>query len=436
MEDLSPRPGDLEPIETASRDEITALQLERLKWSLGHAYDNSPFYRASFDRHGVHPSELKSLSDLAKFPLTTKADLRDTYPFGMFAVPREKVARVHASSGTTGKPTVVGYTQKDIDTWASVVARSIRASGGRAGDIVHVSYGYGLFTGGLGAHYGAEKLGCTVIPVSGGMTERQISLMVDLKPRIIMVTPSYMLSILDEFRRQGIDPRKSSLAVGIFGAEPWTNAMREEIEAAFDMHAVDIYGLSEVMGPGVANECVETKDWLHVWEDHFYPEIIDPETGQPVPDGQPGELVCTSLTKDARPIIRYRPRDLTRLLPGTARSMRRIEKITGRSDDMMILRGVNIFPTQIEEQILKCRGLAPHFQIELTRTGRMDDMTVHVECAAEAAGETVRDASARELAHHIKSVVGVSTKIAIRDPGSIPRSEGKARRVVDNRPKE
>ncbi len=436
MEDLSPRPGDLEPIETASRDEITALQLERLKWSLGHAYDNSPFYRARFDAHGVHPSDLKSLSDLAKFPLTTKADLRDTYPFGMFAVPREKVVRVHASSGTTGKPTVVGYTQKDIDTWASVVARSIRAAGGRPGDIAHVSYGYGLFTGGLGAHYGAEKLGCTVIPVSGGMTERQISLMVDLKPRIIMVTPSYMLSILDEFRRQGLDPRKSSLAVGIFGAEPWTNSMREEIEQAFDMHAVDIYGLSEVIGPGVANECVETKDGLHVWEDHFYPEIIDPETGQPVADGEPGELVFTSLTKEALPIIRYRTRDLTRLMPGTARSMRRIEKITGRSDDMMILRGVNVFPTQIEEQILKCRGLAPHFQIELTRTGRMDDMTVHVECAPEAADDATRAASARELAHHIKSVVGVSTKIAIRDPGSIPRSEGKAKRVVDNRPKD
>ncbi|MCO5156845.1 MAG: phenylacetate--CoA ligase [Aquamicrobium sp.] len=436
MEDLSPRPGDLEPIETASRDEITALQLERLKWSLGHAYDNSPFYRARFDAHGVHPSDLKSLSDLAKFPLTTKADLRETYPFGMFAVPREKVARVHASSGTTGKPTVVGYTQKDIDTWATVVARSIRAAGGRPGDIVHVSYGYGLFTGGLGAHYGAEKLGCTVIPVSGGMTERQISLMVDLKPRIIMVTPSYMLSILDEFRRQGLDPRKSSLAVGIFGAEPWTNSMREEIEAAFDMHAVDIYGLSEVMGPGVANECVETKDGLHVWEDHFYPEIIDPETGEPVADGEPGELVFTSLTKEALPIIRYRTRDLTRLMPGTARSMRRIEKITGRSDDMMILRGVNVFPTQIEEQILKCRGLAPHFQIELTRTGRMDDMTVHVECAPDAADDATRAASARELAHHIKSVVGVSTKIAIRDPGSVPRSEGKAKRVVDNRPKD
>ena len=436
MEDLSPRPGDLEPIETASRDEIAALQLERLKWSLGHAYDNSPFYRASFDAHGVHPSELKSLSDLARFPLTTKAELRDTYPFGMFAVPREKVVRVHASSGTTGKPTVVGYTQRDIDTWATVVARSIRASGGRPGDIVHVSYGYGLFTGGLGAHYGAEKLGCTVIPVSGGMTERQISLMVDLKPRIIMVTPSYMLSILDEFRRKGLDPRESSLAVGIFGAEPWTNAMREEIETAFDVHAVDIYGLSEVMGPGVANECVETKDGLHVWEDHFYPEIIDPETGQPVPDGQPGELVFTSLTKEALPIIRYRTRDLTRLLPGTARSMRRIEKITGRSDDMIILRGVNIFPTQIEEQILKCRGLAPHFQIELTRTGRMDDMTIHVECAPDAADDAARAASARELAHHIKSVVGVSTRIAMRDPGSVPRSEGKARRVVDNRPKE
>lgn len=395
MEDLSPRPGDLEAIETASRDEISALQLERMTWSLTHAYENSPFYRQRFDEAGVHPSDLKTLADLAKFPFTTKKDLRDTYPFGMFAVPREKLARIHASSGTTGKPTVVGYTQKDIDIWASVVARSIRASGGRAGDIAHIAYGYGLFTGGLGAHYGAEKLGCTVVPISGGMTERQVTLMQDFKPRIIMVTPSYMLSILDEFRRQGIDPRESSLAVGIFGAEPWTNAMREEIEQAFDMHAVDIYGLSEVMGPGVANECVETKDGLHIWEDHFYPEIIDPETGAVLPDGEIGELVFTTLTKEGLPIIRYRTRDLTRLLPGTARSMRRMEKVTGRSDDMMILRGVNVFPTQIEEQILKCRGLAPHFQIELTRAGRMDNMTVHVECTLEAADEASRAGSSR-----------------------------------------
>ncbi|MDQ0471679.1 phenylacetate--CoA ligase PaaK [Labrys wisconsinensis] len=436
MEDLSPRPGDLETIETASRDEISAVQLKRMQWSLTHAYENSPFYRRHFDEAGSHPSDLRSLSDLAKFPFTTKKDLRDTYPFGMFAVPREKLARIHASSGTTGKPTVVGYTREDVDTWASVVARSIRASGGRAGDIVHVAYGYGLFTGGLGAHYGAEKLGCTVVPISGGMTERQVALMQDFKPRIIMVTPSYMLSILDEFRRQGVDPSESSLAVGIFGAEPWTNAMRQEIEHAFDMHAVDIYGLSEVMGPGVASECVETKDGLHVWEDHFYPEIVSPETGEVLPDGEIGELVFTTLTKQGLPIIRYRTRDLTRLLPGTARSMRRMEKITGRSDDMMILRGVNVFPTQIEEQILKCRGLAPHFQIELTRSGRMDDMTVHVECTLNSTDQGSRSGSAKELAHHIKSIVGVSTKIVVHNPGGVARSEGKAKRVVDNRPKE
>ena len=358
MEDLLTRPEGLDPIETASRDEIAATQLERMKWSLRHSYENSSFYRKRFDDHGVHPDHLRTLADLAKFPFTTKSDLRETYPFGMFAVPREKLVRIHGSSGTTGKPTVVGYTRRDIDTWADVVARSIRAAGGRPGDIVHVAYGYGLFTGGLGAHYGAERLGCTVVPISGGMTERQVTLMNDFKPRIIMVTPSYMLSILDEFRRQGLDPRQSSLQVGIFGAEPWTNAMRQEIEQAFDMHAVDIYGLSEVMGPGVASECVETKDGLHIWEDHFYPEIIDPVTGAVLPDGELGELVFTTLTKEGLPMIRYRTRDLTRLLPGTARSMRRMEKITGRSDDMIILRGVNVFPTQIEEQILKCRGLA------------------------------------------------------------------------------
>jgi phenylacetate-CoA ligase len=435
MEDLAPRPGDLEPIEIASRDEIAGLQLKRLKSTLAHAYANSPHYRAKFDSAGVHPDDLKTLGDLAKFPFTVKKDLRDTYPFGMFAVPRERLVRIHASSGTTGKPTVVGYTRNDIDVWASVVARSIRASGGRPGDICHIAYGYGLFTGGLGAHYGAEKLGCTVVPISGGMTERQVTLIQDFKPRIIMVTPSYMLSILDEYRRLGLDPRESSLVVGIFGAEPWTNAMRQEIEKDFDMHAVDIYGLSEVMGPGVANECVETKDGLHVWEDHFYPEIINPETGDVLPDGELGELVFTSLTKEALPIIRYRTRDLTRLLPGTARSMRRIEKITGRSDDMMILRGVNVFPTQIEEQILKCGGLAPHFQIELTRSGRMDDMMVHVEALPHAAGEAERAASAKELAHHIKSVVGVSTKIKVGDPDSVERSAGKAKRIVDNRPK-
>jgi phenylacetate-CoA ligase len=435
MEDLSPRPGDLDPIEIASRDEISALQLTRLKTTFDHAYRNSPHYKVKFDKAGLHPDDLKTLSDLSKFPFTVKKDLRDAYPFGMFAAPREKIARIHASSGTTGKPTVVGYTQNDIAMWADCVARSIRAAGGRAGDICHIAYGYGLFTGGLGAHYGAEKLGCTVIPISGGMTERQVTLIEDFKPRIIMVTPSYMLSILDEFRRQGVDPRRSSLAIGIFGAEPWTNAMREEIERDFDMHAVDIYGLSEVIGPGVASECVETKDGLHVWEDHFYPEIIDPETGAVLPDGELGELVFTSLTKEALPIIRYRTRDLTRLLPGTARTMRRIEKITGRSDDMLILRGVNVFPTQIEEQLLKCAGLAPHFQIEIVRAGRMDDMIIHVEAMPNAADAPARDASARELAHRVKSVVGVTTKVSVGDPDSVERSTGKARRVVDNRSK-
>lgn len=435
MLDLTPDRSILDPIEVASRDEIAALQLKRMKWSLGHAYENVPHYKAAFDAKGVHPDDLKSLSDLSRFPFTTKSDLRDNYPFGLFAVPREKVVRLHGSSGTTGKPTVVGYTTGDIDMWSDLVARSIRASGGRPGDIVHVSYGYGLFTGGLGAHYGAERLGCTVVPVSGGMTERQVSLITDFKPRVIMVTPSYMLSILDEFRRKGVDPRESSLAVGIFGAEPWTNAMRAEIEQAFDMHAVDIYGLSEIMGPGVANECVETKDGLHIWEDHFYPEVIDPVTEEVLPDGEIGELVFTTLSKEALPMVRYRTRDLTRLMPGTARSMRRMEKITGRSDDMIILRGVNVFPTQIEEQILKCAGLAPHFQIELSRTGRMDDMTVHVESTAGAAGEEARAASARELAHHIKSTVGVSARINVQEPGNVVRSEGKAKRVVDNRPK-
>ncbi|MEM5491816.1 phenylacetate--CoA ligase PaaK [Hoeflea sp. AS16] len=433
MLDLTPDRASLDPIETASRDEISALQLKRMKWSLAHAYENVPHYKAAFDEKGVHPDDLKTLADLSKFPFTTKIDLRDNYPFGMFAVPREKVVRVHGSSGTTGKPTVVGYTAGDIDMWSDLVARSIRASGGRRGDIVHVSYGYGLFTGGLGAHYGAERLGCTVVPISGGMTERQVSLITDFKPQVIMVTPSYMLSILDEFRRQGVDPRESSLAVGIFGAEPWTNSMRSEIEQAFDMHAVDIYGLSEIMGPGVANECVETKDGLHIWEDHFYPEVIDPVTGEVLPDGEIGELVFTTLSKEALPMVRYRTRDLTRLLPGTARSMRRMEKITGRSDDMIILRGVNVFPTQIEEQILKCAGLAPHFQIELSTNGRMDDMTVHVECTIERADADARAASGKELAHHIKSVVGVTARINVQEPGNVARSEGKAKRVVDNR---
>ncbi len=436
MKDLRPNKNDLEAIEIASRDEISALQLSRMKWSLAHAYENVPFYRESFDKAGVHPSDLKDLGDLARFPFTVKQDLRDNYPFGMFAVPREQVVRVHASSGTTGKPTVVGYTRNDIDMWASVVARSMRASGTRPGDIVHISYGYGLFTGGLGAHYGAEKLGCTVVPVSGGMTTRQVTLIEDFRASTIMVTPSYMLSILDEYKAQGLDPRKSPLQVGIFGAEPWTNAMREEIEQAFDMHAVDIYGLSEVIGPGVANECVETKDGLHIWEDHFYPEIIDPETGEVLPDGEKGELVFTSLTKEAFPIIRYRTRDLTRLLPGTARSMRRMEKVTGRSDDMIILRGVNVFPTQIEEQILKVEGLSPHFQLVLGREGRMDTLTVNVEVAPGHTDRAERRGSAVELENRIKEVVGVSVKVEVKDIETVARSQGKAVRIVDNRPRD
>lgn len=435
MKDLTPKKEDLDPIEIASRDEIAALQLNRLKWSLKHAYDNVPHYRKAFDEKGVHPYDLNDLSDLRKFPFTTKQDLRANYPFGMFAVPREKVVRIHASSGTTGKPTVVGYTKNDIDVWADCMARSIRASGTRPGDVVHVAYGYGLFTGGLGAHYGAERLGCTVVPVSGGMTARQVTLIEDFSASTIMVTPSYMLSILDEYRAQGLDPRKSSLDVGIFGAEPWTNAMRAEIEEAFDMHAVDIYGLSEVMGPGVANECVETKDGLHVWEDHFYPEVIDPETGKVLPDGEKGELVFTSLTKEAFPVIRYRTRDLTRLLPGTARSMRRMEKITGRSDDMMILRGVNVFPTQIEEQILAIEGLAPHFQIELMRQGRLDEMIVHVEAMAAHAAEAARAANAVQLGSRIKEIVGVTVRVIVAEPGGVARSQGKAVRIVDKRPK-
>ena len=436
MKDLSPRPDDLEAVETASRDEIASVQLERLKWSLRHAYDNVSHYRNAFDKAGVHPDDLKTLSDLAKFPFTSKQDLRDHYPFGMFAVPDDQIVRVHASSGTTGKPTVVGYTRNDVETWSKVVARSIRAAGGRQGMKAHVSYGYGLFTGGLGAHYGAEKLGCTVIPVSGGMTERQVQLIADFKPEIILVTPSYMLSILDEFRHAGLDPRESSLQVGIFGAEPWTNAMRSEIEEAFDMHAVDIYGLSEVIGPGVAQECVETKDGLHIWEDHFYPEVIDPVSGEVLPDGEEGELVFTSLTKEALPVIRYRTRDLTRLLPGTARSMRRMEKITGRSDDMMIIRGINVFPSQIEEQILKCDGLAPHYQIELTRKDRLDRIAVNVEARGDASDPASRDAQARELGHHIKSTIGISAQINVTGPGDVERSVGKAKRIVDNRPKD
>ncbi|WP_151639182.1 phenylacetate--CoA ligase PaaK [Noviherbaspirillum aerium] len=440
MPQRTPSPGDLEHIERASKDELQALQLERLKSSLKHAYQNVPHYRASFDAAGVHPDDLKTLADLAKFPFTNKKDLRDNYPFGMFAVPREKVVRVHASSGTTGKPTVVGYTQADIDTWADLVARSIRAAGGRAGDICHISYGYGLFTGGLGAHYGAERLGCTVIPMSGGQTEKQVQLIQDFKPDIIMVTPSYMLNIIEEFQRQGLDPAECSLKVGIFGAEPWTNAMRTEIEARAGIDAVDIYGLSEVMGPGVASECVESKDGPVIWEDHFYPEIINPDTGEVVADGEEGELVFTSLTKEALPIIRYRTRDLTRLLPPTSRSMRRMDKITGRSDDMLIIRGVNVFPSQIEELILKQPKLAPQYQLVLTRDGHLDKLEVVAELRPELSGQiSVQDTEALcgELQHQIKTYIGVTTRVSILASESIERTlTGKARRVVDKRPKQ
>ena len=424
MKDLSPKPGDLSAIETASRDEIEALQFERMRWSLTHAYTNVPHYKQSFDAAGVHPDDLKSLADLARFPFTVKTDLRSNYPFGLFAVPRSQINRIHASSGTTGQPTVVGYTKADLAMWDEVMERSLRASGLRAGDLLHNAYGYGLFTGGLGVHGGAEKMGLTVVPVSGGMTERQVRLIEDFQATGITVTPSYMLSILDEYRRQGLDPRKSPLEVGIFGAEPWTNAMREEVEQSFDMHAVDIYGLSEVMGPGVSCECVESKDGLHIWEDHFYPEIIDPETGAVLPDGALGELVFTSLSKEAFPIIRYRTRDLTRLLPGTARSMRRMEKVTGRSDDMMILRGVNVFPTQIEEQLMKVPQLAAHFQIELVKKGPMDHMIVHVE-GDSAAGDT--------LATLIKANIGITAEVRAGADNSVARSQGKAVRVIDNR---
>ncbi|MBN3844824.1 phenylacetate--CoA ligase PaaK [Burkholderia sp. Ac-20349] len=427
-------PLPLEPIETASRDELTALQLERLKWSLRHAYDHSPVYRRKFDDAGVHPDDLKTLADLSRFPFTTKSDLRDSYPFGMFAVPQDQISRIHASSGTTGKPTVVGYTAGDIDTWANLVARSIRAAGARRGDKVHVSYGYGLFTGGLGAHYGAERAGLTVIPFGGGQTEKQVQLIQDFRPDIIMVTPSYMLSIADEIERQGLDPVQSSLRIGIFGAEPWTNDMRVAIEKRMGIDAVDIYGLSEVMGPGVASECVETKDGPTIWEDHFYPEIIDPETGEVLPDGELGELVFTSLTKEALPIVRYRTRDLTRLLPGTARTMRRMEKITGRSDDMMIVRGVNVFPTQIEEQLLKQRALAPHYQIVLTKEGPLDVLTLNVEPCPETVPDTAAIHAAKQaLAYDIKSLIGVTAVINVLPVNGIERSVGKARRVVDKR---
>jgi phenylacetate-CoA ligase len=433
-----PRPGELEPIETASRDELTALQLARLRLTLERAYANVPHYRQSFDAAGVHPTDVKTLADLARFPFTTKQDLRDHYPFGMFAVPREQVVRIHASSGTTGRPTVVGYTANDIDMWATVMARSIRAAGARAGDIIHVAYGYGLFTGGLGAHYGAEKLGATVIPMSGGMTERQVALIRDFRPDVIMVTPSYMLAIAEEMERQGMDPKASSLAIGIFGAEPWTPSMRKAIEGKLAIDAIDIYGLSEIIGPGVAQECIETKDGLTVWEDHFYPEIVDPDTGAPVPEGEKGELVFTSLTKEALPMIRYRTRDLTRLLPPTARAMRRIEKITGRCDDMLIIRGVNVFPTQVEELILKQPELAPHYLLEVTRPGALDELTVHVEMGGDLAqgSQEARAQAARALEHNVKGYVGVSAAVRLALPGGIERSLGKAKRVLDKRPKE
>lgn len=431
-----PASGDLSPIETASRDEITALQLRRMQDTLQRAYANVPHYRKSFDAAGVNPRDLKSLSDLSKFPFLVKSDLRDNYPFGMFAVPREQVARIHASSGTTGKPTVVGYTSNDIDTWSELVARSIRAAGGRAGDIIHVAYGYGLFTGGLGAHYGAERAGCTVIPMSGGQTEKQVQLIQDLKPALIMVTPSYMQVIIEEFVRQGLDAKNSSLKIGIFGAEPWTEAMRHDIEAKAGIDAVDIYGLSEVMGPGVASECIESKDGPVVWEDHFYPEIIDPETGALRPDGEEGELVFTSLTKEAMPVIRYRTRDLTRLLPPTARSFRRIGKIVGRSDDMMIIRGVNVFPTQVEEIVLAHEKLSGLYQLHVSRKGLLDEVEVHCELQPNSGkiADADRDAIAKWVQHRVKTLVGISTHVRVFDPNSIERTQtGKARRVIDTR---
>ncbi len=429
---LDPRPDDLDPIETASVDELRTLQTARLRWSVRHAYEQVPHYRAALDGAGVHPDDVRELADLDRLPFTTKADLRANYPFGMFAVPREQVSRVHASSGTTGKPTVVGYTADDLAMWADVAARSIRAAGGRAGHLLHNAYGYGLFTGGLGAHYGAERLGCTVVPVSGGMTERQVQLIVDFEPDIITVTPSYMLAIVDEMERQGVDPRATSLQVGIFGAEPWTDDMRRELEQRVDMHAVDIYGLSEVIGPGVASECVETKDGLHVWEDHFYPEVIDPVTGEVLPDGEEGELVFTSLTKQAMPVLRYRTRDLTRLLPGTARTMRRMEKVTGRTDDMIILRGVNLFPTQIEELVLGLPQLSPHFQCHLRREGALDAMTVVVERREGIAAES-GTAAGDVLREQVKQRIGVSVDVTVVAPASVERSVGKMRRIVDDR---
>jgi len=435
MVQRTPEPSDLEPIERASRDELQALQLQRMQWTLQHAYDNVPHYRKAFDAAGVHPADLKSLADLAKFPFTGKKELRENYPFGMFAVPREQVVRVHASSGTTGKPTVVGYTQNDIDTWANVVARSIRAAGGRKGDKVDVSYGFGGFTGGLGAHYGAERLGCTVIPMSGGQTEKQVQLINDFQPDIIMVTPSYMLNLADEIERQGLDPHKLALRLGIFGAEPWTDELRRSIEQRMGITALDIYGLSEIMGPGVAMECAETKDGPTIWEDHFYPEIIDPVTGAVLPDGQMGELVFTSLSKEALPMIRYRTRDLTRLLPGTARPMRRIDKITGRSDDMLIVRGVNVFPTQVEEQVLKIKQFSECYEIYLYRDGNLDTVDVHVELRAECQhyDEAQRRLLTAELGKQIKTYIGISTRIVLQPLGTLKRSEGKACHVYDKR---
>ena len=425
--------NELEPIETASVDELRSLQFSRLQWSLSHAHANSPLYREKFESAGVRPEDLTCLEDLTRFPLTDKADLRRYYPFGAFATPMSEVIRIHASSGTTGKPTVVGYTRKDIDVWSTVMARSIRAAGGRKDDVIHVSYGYGLFTGGLGAHFGAEKLGAAVIPMSGGQTEKQVQLINDFKPAIIMVTPSYCLNIADAFENAGLDPSQSSLKVGIFGAEPWTESMRQSLESRLGLDAVDIYGLSEVMGPGVAQECIETKDGLTLWEDHFYPEIIDPESGAVLPDGEAGELVLTSLTKETSPVIRYRTRDLTRLLPGTARTMRRMTKVTGRSDDMMIVRGVNVFPSQIEEQVLGQMALSPHYQIELTRAGNLDALTVHVELDPAAGSNSGSEDVVASLTHAIKSYIGISAEVKVHDEGGVARSQGKAQRVVDHR---
>jgi len=435
MRTQPPEKGELEPIEVASRDEITALQTERIEWTLRHAYDNVELYRRKWGEHGVHPDDFREPADLAKFPFTTKEDLREAYPFGMFAVPRERVVRVHASSGTTGKPTVVGYTMRDIHTWADLIARCIRAGGGRPGDILHNGYGYGLFTGGLGLHHGAEKLGCTVVPVSGGMTERQVQLICDFRPAIITVTPTYVLAIADEFDRQGIEARDSSLRIGLHGAEPWTDAMRAEIEERFDMDALNIYGLSEILGPGVAQECLETKDGLTLWEDHFYPEIIDPDSGEPLADGAQGELVFTTLTKEALPMVRYRTRDLTRLLEPSARSMRRIDRIYGRSDDMMIIRGVNVFPTQIEALILDHEALSPHYVLELRREERLDELTVVVEAreALASAGDEAMREEAEALRHDIKSMIGISSHVRVAEVGAVERSMGKAKRIVDLR---